>query len=196
MRRRNSRVPPRVLTVAGSDSGGGAGIQADIKVVTCLGGYAMSAVTALTAQDTRGVWGVHAVPPRFVAQQVELCLADIGADIAALEAERRALEWEVRAGMVAAIGFIGMDLDGQHLVCVQELEQQRESRLGMVNPQQARPVSRHEFAQSCALQWTAGNAALSGAMVDQFPALRIVVALRELLAQHGVQTPSSPQISS
>lgn len=80
MRRRNSRVPPRVLTVAGSDSGGGAGIQADIKVVTCLGGYAMSAVTALTAQDTRGVWGVHAVPPRFVAQQVELCLADIGAD--------------------------------------------------------------------------------------------------------------------
>lgn len=80
MRPANSRVPPRVLTVAGSDSGGGAGIQADIKVVTSLGGYAMSAITALTAQDTRGVWGVHAVPPRFVAQQVDLCLADIGAD--------------------------------------------------------------------------------------------------------------------
>lgn len=72
----------RVLTVAGSDSSGGAGIQADIKVITCLGGYAMSAVTALTAQDTRGVWGIHAVPPEFVAQQMEACLADIGADAA------------------------------------------------------------------------------------------------------------------
>ena len=73
---------PRVLTIAGSDSGGGAGIQADIKTVTCLGGYAMSAVTALTAQDTRGVWGVHPVPPEFVAKQVEVCLADLGADAA------------------------------------------------------------------------------------------------------------------
>jgi len=66
--------------VAGSDSGGGAGIQADIKVVTALGGYAMSAVTALTAQDTRGVWGVVPVPPKFVAQQADLCLTDLGAD--------------------------------------------------------------------------------------------------------------------
>ena len=73
-------LPPRILTIAGSDSGGGAGIQADIKVITCLGGYGMSAITALTAQDTRGVWGIHPVPPEFVAQQVELCLADIGVD--------------------------------------------------------------------------------------------------------------------
>ena len=71
---------PRVLTVAGSDSGGGAGIQADIKVITCLGGYAMSAITALTAQDTRGVWGVHPVPPDFVSRQMDVCLSDIGAD--------------------------------------------------------------------------------------------------------------------
>jgi len=71
---------PRVLTVAGSDSGGGAGIQADIKVIACLGGYAMSALTALTAQDTRGVWGVHPVPAEFVAQQIGVCLSDIGAD--------------------------------------------------------------------------------------------------------------------
>lgn len=70
----------RILTIAGSDSGGGAGIQADIKVITCLGGYAMSAVTALTAQDTRGVWGIHPVPPDFVARQAEVCLTDIGAD--------------------------------------------------------------------------------------------------------------------
>ena len=73
---------PRVLTIAGSDSGGGAGIQADIKAITCLGGYAMSAITALTAQNTLGVWGVHAVPPEFVAQQIDVCLEDIGADAA------------------------------------------------------------------------------------------------------------------
>lgn len=70
----------RVLIVAGSDSGGGAGIQADIKTVTALGGYAATAITALTAQDTRGVHGIHPVPTEFIAQQMELVLADIGAD--------------------------------------------------------------------------------------------------------------------
>ena len=70
----------RVLIVAGSDSGGGAGIQADIKTVTALGGYAATAITALTAQDTRGVFGVHGVPPDFIAQQMTLVLEDIGAD--------------------------------------------------------------------------------------------------------------------
>ena len=70
----------RVLVVAGSDSGGGAGIQADIKTITALGGYAMTAVTALTAQNTRGVAGVHAVPPDFVARQIRVTLEDLGAD--------------------------------------------------------------------------------------------------------------------
>lgn len=70
----------RVLAVAGSDSGGGAGIQADIKTITALGGYAMTAITALTAQDTHGVHGVLPIPPDFVALQMRLCLADIGAD--------------------------------------------------------------------------------------------------------------------
>jgi hydroxymethylpyrimidine/phosphomethylpyrimidine kinase len=70
----------RVLIVAGSDSGGGAGIQADIKTVTALGGYAATAITALTAQDTFGVHGVHPVPPAFIAQQIALVLDDIGAD--------------------------------------------------------------------------------------------------------------------
>lgn len=72
--------PARVLIVAGSDSGGGAGIQADIKTVTCLGGYAMTAVTALTAQDTRGVHAAVGVDPAFVQQQMRVVLADIGAD--------------------------------------------------------------------------------------------------------------------
>jgi hydroxymethylpyrimidine/phosphomethylpyrimidine kinase len=71
---------PRVLSVAGSDSGGGAGIQADIKTITMLGGFAMTAVTALTAQNTLGVEGVLMVEPRFVAQQMRAVLSDIGAD--------------------------------------------------------------------------------------------------------------------
>lgn len=70
----------RVLIVAGSDSGGGAGIQADIKTVTALRGYAATAITALTAQDTQGVHGVSEVPPSFVAQQMNAVLDDIGAD--------------------------------------------------------------------------------------------------------------------
>ncbi len=70
----------RVLIVAGSDSGGGAGIQADIKTVTMLGGYAATAVTALTAQNTLGVFGVVPMEPAFVEQQMELVLTDIGAD--------------------------------------------------------------------------------------------------------------------
>jgi hydroxymethylpyrimidine/phosphomethylpyrimidine kinase len=70
----------RVLIVAGSDSGGGAGIQADIKTVTMLDAYAATAVTALTAQNTEGVFGVLPVPPDFVRRQMELVLDDIGAD--------------------------------------------------------------------------------------------------------------------
>lgn len=76
-----ARPRGRVLIIAGSDSGGGAGIQADIKAVTALGGYAMTAITALTAQNTEGVFGIHAVPPEFVRQQMMLVLDDIGADV-------------------------------------------------------------------------------------------------------------------
>jgi hydroxymethylpyrimidine/phosphomethylpyrimidine kinase len=71
----------RVLIVAGSDSGGGAGIQADIKTVTALGGYAATAVTALTIQNTLGVAGVIATPAKAVRAQMEAVLKDIGADV-------------------------------------------------------------------------------------------------------------------
>ena len=70
----------RVLIIAGSDSGGGAGIQADLKTCTALDVYAATAITALTAQDTLGVHGVHPVPPAFIRQQIDLCFQDIGAD--------------------------------------------------------------------------------------------------------------------
>lgn len=70
----------RVLVVAGSDSGGGAGIQADIKAVTCLGGFAMTAVTAITVQNTRGVFGVHPVPLETVVAQIDVVASDLGVD--------------------------------------------------------------------------------------------------------------------
>jgi len=73
-------VRGRVLIVAGSDSGGGAGIQADIKTVTMLDGYAATAITALTAQNTEGVYGVLPIPPEFIRRQIEVVLDDIGAD--------------------------------------------------------------------------------------------------------------------
>ena len=70
----------RILAIAGSDSGGGAGIQADIKTVTALGGFATTAITALTVQNTHGVADILDVPPAFVAAQVSAVLGDIGAD--------------------------------------------------------------------------------------------------------------------
>ena len=72
---------PRVLVIAGSDSGGGAGIQADIKTVTMLGGHAMTAVTAITAQNTLGVRGVHPVPTEMVLAQIAAVIQDIGVDV-------------------------------------------------------------------------------------------------------------------
>jgi len=73
-------VTARVLIIAGSDSGGGAGIQADIKTVTMLGGHAMTAITAITAQNTLGVQGVHPVPTAMVLAQIDSVASDIGVD--------------------------------------------------------------------------------------------------------------------
>ena len=94
-----SSTPPRILAIAGSDASGGAGIQADIKTITMLGGYAMTAITAVTAQNTTGVTAVEILTPEMVAAQIDACLSDIGADavkigmlgspeIAAIVAER------------------------------------------------------------------------------------------------------------
>jgi hydroxymethylpyrimidine/phosphomethylpyrimidine kinase len=71
---------PRVLTIAGSDSGGGAGIQADLKTFSALGCYGMTAITALTAQNTVGVQGIHAVPAAFLKAQLQSVIEDIGVD--------------------------------------------------------------------------------------------------------------------
>src|SRR3954466_5652832 len=71
---------PRALTIAGSDSGGGAGIQADLKAFAAAGAYGMSAIVALTAQNTLGVTAVHEVPADFVRAQLDAIAGDIGVD--------------------------------------------------------------------------------------------------------------------
>ncbi|MBQ8078375.1 MAG: bifunctional hydroxymethylpyrimidine kinase/phosphomethylpyrimidine kinase [Oscillospiraceae bacterium] len=86
------------LTIAGSDSGGGAGIQADIKTMTANGVYAMSAVTALTAQNTTGVTGIMEATPAFLGQQLDCIFTDIVPDA-------------VKIGMVSSCGLIGMIAD-------------------------------------------------------------------------------------
>ena len=85
--------PPRALTIAGSDSGGGAGIQADLKTFQALGCYGMSAITSVTAQNTVGVQAIHDIPPRYVGQQIDAVLEDIGADA-------------VKTGMLSNIGIM------------------------------------------------------------------------------------------
>jgi hydroxymethylpyrimidine/phosphomethylpyrimidine kinase len=76
----DKRAYHKVLTIAGSDSGGGAGIQADLKTFAAIGCYGLSVITALTAQNTRGVTAIHAVPASFAAEQMTAVLSDIGAD--------------------------------------------------------------------------------------------------------------------
>ncbi|MEO6093111.1 MAG: bifunctional hydroxymethylpyrimidine kinase/phosphomethylpyrimidine kinase [Novosphingobium sp.] len=73
-------TPPRILVIAGSDSSGGAGIQADIKTITMLGGYAMTAITAVTAQNSTGVFAVEVLSPALVGAQIDACISDIGVD--------------------------------------------------------------------------------------------------------------------
>ena len=80
MNKKHLHCPPRVLTIAGSDSGGGAGIQADIKSISANGCFATSAITAITAQNTLGVNAVQGLPIEIVEGQIEAVLSDIGTD--------------------------------------------------------------------------------------------------------------------
>src|SRR3546814_20612880 len=97
----------RILIIAGSDSGGGAGIQADIRTVTLLGGHAMTAITATTAQNTLGVQGrvqgVHPVPTDMVLRQMESVIGDIGVDAVKIGMSGSAEYAVAVAGRLAAV---------------------------------------------------------------------------------------------
>jgi hydroxymethylpyrimidine kinase/phosphomethylpyrimidine kinase len=88
----------RALTIAGSDSGGGAGIQADLKAFENIGVFGMSALTAITAQNTLGVQGIYQLPPEFVAAQIDAVMTDIGAD-------------SVKVGMLGSSGVVEVVAD-------------------------------------------------------------------------------------
>jgi hydroxymethylpyrimidine/phosphomethylpyrimidine kinase len=101
----------RAMTIAGSDSGGGAGIQADLKTFAAHNVYGTSAVTALTAQNTRGVAGVHLVPPEFVTLQIETVAADIGCDAVKTGMLGTAGIVEAVAAAVVALGLPNLVVD-------------------------------------------------------------------------------------
>jgi hydroxymethylpyrimidine kinase/phosphomethylpyrimidine kinase len=102
---------PRALTIAGSDSGGGAGIQADLKTFMALGCHGMSAVTALTAQNTQGVTDIHDVPADFVEAQIDAVVTDIGVDAAKTGMLSSARIIETVAGAVEQHGISNLVVD-------------------------------------------------------------------------------------
>ncbi len=125
----------RILTIAGSDSGGGAGVQADLKTITVLGGFGMSVLTALTAQNTVGVAAIHPVPPDFIAQQLDAVLSDIGADAVKTGMLFNADTIEVVADRLSAYGTEKLVVDpvmvakGGDVLLVKEAQETLVSRL-------------------------------------------------------------------
>ena len=112
---------PRILSIAGSDSGGGAGIQADIKTITMLGGHAMTAITAITAQNTLGVQSVHRVPTDMILAQIESVVSDIGVDavkigmIGSAEAARAVADYLGKLGIAIVFDPVMVATSGSEL---------------------------------------------------------------------------------
>ena len=112
---------PRILSIAGSDSGGGAGIQADIKTITALGGHAMTAITAITAQNTLGVNAVMAVPAEMVIAQIDACVGDIGVDavkigmLGSAEVAEAVADWLVHVGVPVVLDPVMVASSGARL---------------------------------------------------------------------------------
>ncbi len=101
--------PPRILSIAGSDSSGGAGIQADIKTITMLSGYAMTAITAVTAQNSVGVQGITPIAGEFVQEQIASCIDDIGVDAIKIGMLGNS---DIVQHVVAALRAVGTSGDG------------------------------------------------------------------------------------
>ena len=119
---------PRILSIAGSDSGGGAGIQADIKTITMLGGHAMTAITAITAQNTLGVQSVHRVPTEMILAQIESVVSDIGVDavkvgmIGSSEAARAVADYLEKLGIAIVFDPVMVATSGSELADADTIE--------------------------------------------------------------------------
>lgn len=165
------KKPARLLSIAGSDSSGGAGIQADIKTASALGVYAMTALTAVTAQNTTGVGAIELLPPWFVAEQIRRCLADIGADAikigmlgspAIAHAVAQTLH-ELAEGVPVVVDPVMVATSGAHLAedgVAQALKTDLFPRATLVTP------NLPEAAQLCGFELsTADDTARAGAML-------------------------------
>lgn len=126
--------PPAVLTIAGSDPGGGAGVQADLKTIGALGGYGTAVLTALTAQNTRGVDAVHPVPAEFVAAQLETLVSDIRIDAvktgmlgtaAVADVVEDFLKTVVQQGIPVVIDPVMVSTSGHRLVAADAVDAMR-----------------------------------------------------------------------
>lgn len=115
MERKEAQIATRqytkVLTIAGSDSGGGAGIQADLKTFAACGCFGMSAITAITAQNSLGVRGIHGIPPEMIRQQIEAVLEDLGADAVKIGMLHSPEVIEVVHDALARFGILQVVLD-------------------------------------------------------------------------------------
>ncbi len=177
----------RVLVVAGSDSGGGAGIQADIKTITALGGFAMTAVTALTAQNSLTVAGVVKTPPAFVAEQIRVTLEDLGCDAVktgmmasapiikaaadALEAQASGVPWVIDPVMVSSARDRLLDEDAvsvlkERLVLKAALTTPNMAEAGMLTGLAVENTEGMEAAGRALVEGGAGAALITGGHLD------------------------------
>ncbi len=164
---------PRILVIAGSDSGGGAGIQADIRTITMLGGHAMTAITAVTAQNTLGVQAVHPVPTATVLAQVDAVLSDIGADA-------------VKIGMIGSAGTaeaLADRLAGLDMPIVFDPVMVATSGATLADPATVAAFARLLSLATVATPNAPELAALTGQAVDDMD--QAIAAARLLVGRHG-----------
>ncbi|WP_332815544.1 bifunctional hydroxymethylpyrimidine kinase/phosphomethylpyrimidine kinase [Ramlibacter sp.] len=203
----------RVLSIAGSDSGGGAGIQADLKTFAALGCYGMTAITALTAQNTQGVRGIHAVPPDFLKAQLQAVIEDIGVDAVKVGMLHAPEIVEVVAWAIDGYGLPHVVLDpvmvatsGDRLIAqetVQVLVRELFPRAEVVTPNldEAALLLGRQLADAAALPPAAADLLALGAQAvllkgGHLPGEEVV----DLLAQRGAEpacvTLRGPRIAS
>ncbi|KAA0156242.1 hypothetical protein FNF29_01032 [Cafeteria roenbergensis] len=207
--RHGAAVPPRVLAVAGSDSGGGAGIQADIKAVTALGAFVATALTSVTAQNTKGVQSVHVVPARELQLQLASVIGDVGADtiktgllpnaaaveatVAAVESARRDGSPGATTGKAASHFDAGVRGEGADAVWMRELALPPPGHLEASAPAGSSPPCADAGDAACA-PWLVVDPVMVAASGHRFVDDETVEAIRaRLLPLATVCTPNIPE---